>query len=195
MKTLFTIALAGFISMSSLANSNNDDLQALSSVQAKYKQVNVLLKEGVGKAKISILDEEGNTLHQRKVKGISDDLLIPYNLENLPCASYQVEITTEDERVVYTVSTFERAIPSEKLPLMAYGKKVGENTVDLSVIGLTEPGVQVQIRYENDDRMLHNERIDTPEGFRKSFTFEGIDAEDIYFEIVDALGRRKTIHI
>lgn len=194
MKTLMTIALAGFISLTSFAN-DNEDLMELSSVQTNYKHVNVLLKEGVGHAKIVILDEEGHKLHQRKVKQKDEDVLIPYNLENLPCGEYQVEITTEDERVVYTVNTFNRAIPAEELPLMAYGKKIDYNTVNLSVVGLTEPGVNVTIRYENDDQILYQETIDTPEGFKKDFTFTGVDAEKVYFELTDALGRTKTIHI
>ena len=195
MKTLMTIALAGCISFASFANNNNDDLMELSAVKANYKHVNVLLKEGVGDAKITILDDEGNRLHQRKVKQKNDDLLIPYNLESLPCGEYKVEIATEDERVVYTINTVNKAIPVEELPLMAYGKKMDRNTVNLAVIGLTEPGVDVTIRYENNDQILHRETIDTPEGFKKDYTFSGVDAEDVYFELTDALGRTKTIHI
>ncbi|MHA7131380.1 hypothetical protein [Algoriphagus namhaensis] len=200
MKTLFTIAIAGMISFSSFANDleikkANEDLMELSSVQARYKHVNVLLKEGVGEAKIAILDQEGKKLHQRKVKDKGDDLVIPYNLEDLPCGEYTVEISTDDERVVYKVNTFNRAIPAAELPLMAYGKKVDQATASLSVIGLSEPGVQVKVRYEGDDRILFSEQIDEPEGFKKNYTFEGVDAEDIYFELKDALGRTKVIHI
>lgn len=195
MKNLITFALAGLISFSSFANDNNDDLMELSSVQAKFKHVNILLKEGVGDAKITILDEDGNRLHQRRVKQMSDDLIVPYNLESLPSGEYKVEITTDDERVVYTVNTFDKAIHVDELPLMAYGKKLGFNTINLSVIGLTEPGVEVTIRYENDDQVLHRETIDTPEGFKKNFKFTGVDAEDVYFELTDALGRTKVIRI
>ncbi|MDN3204597.1 hypothetical protein [Algoriphagus sediminis] len=195
MKTLMTLALAGAISFSSLANDNNDDLMELSAVKARYKTVNVLLKEGVGEAKIAIMDENGKKLHQRKVKQKGSDIIIPYNMEDMPCGEYQVEITTDDERVLYTVSTFNRSIPVEELPLMAYGKKLDDNTVNLAVIGLMEPGVDVKIRYKNNDRVLHSETIDTPEGFRKDYYLEGVDADEIYFELHDALGRTKYIHM
>jgi len=195
MKTLMTLALAGAISFSSLANDNNDDLMELSAVKARYKTVNVLLKEGVGEAKIAIMDENGKKLHQRKVKQKGSDLIIPYNMEDMPCGEYQVEITTDDERVLYTVSTFNRSIPAEELPLMAYGKKVDDNTVNLAVIGLMEPGVDVKIRYKSNDRVLHSETIDTPEGFRKDYYLDGFDADEIYFELHDALGRTKYIYL
>ncbi len=193
MKTLMTLALAGLISFSALANDNDADLMELSSVKARYKTVNVLLKEGVGEAKIAIMDESGKKLHQRKVKQKGNDVVIPYNLEDMPCGEYQVEITTDDERVLYTVNTFNKTIPAEQLPLMAYGKKIDDNAVNLAVIGLTEPGVDVKIRYKNNDRVLHSETIDTPEGFKKDFYFEGFDADDVYFELKDALGRTKVI--
>lgn len=190
-----TIALAGLISFSALANDNNEDLMEMSDVKARYKTVNVLLKEGVGEAKIAILDKMGKRLHQTKVKQKSSDTIVPYNMEDMPCGEYQVEITTEDERVVYTVNTFNKTIPADQLPLMAYGKQIDDNTVNLAVIGLMEPGVDVKVRLENSDRVLHSETIDTPEGFRKDYSFEGVDAEDVYFELTDALGRTKVIHI
>ena len=63
MKTLFTFALAGALSFSSLVANASDDLMALSDVKAKFKTVNVLLKGGVGEAKVSIMDKTGKKLH------------------------------------------------------------------------------------------------------------------------------------
>ncbi|MDN3204598.1 hypothetical protein [Algoriphagus sediminis] len=195
MKTLFTIALAGFVSMSSLANENNEDLMALSGAKANYKTVNVLLKEDVGEARIAIYDMNGKRLHQRKVKDADRDQVIPYNLEDLPCGEYQVEITTDEESVSYTVNTFNRPIPVEELPLKANGKKLDNNKVNLSVFGLVEPGVEVEIRYEENDRVLHAETIETPKAFSKNYSFDGVEAEDIYFHLTDALGRTRVIHL
>jgi hypothetical protein len=193
MKTLFTLAMAGALSFSALANAD-EDLKALSDVNSKFKKINVLLKEGVGDAKIVLLNEDGKKLHQRKVHVKGDDLMVPYNLDDLPCGEYQIRISTEDEEVVYTVETKERPIPASEYPLMAYGKLINDNTVNLAVIGLFEPGVDVKVKTEKGGRIIHEEFIDQPEGFKKDFTFEGIDPEDIYLEITDALGRSRIIH-
>lgn len=194
MKTLFTLALAGLVSFASLANDKNEDLSALSDAKAQYKKVNVLLKEAVGKAKVAILTKDGKRLHQTKVKDADRDQIIPYNMEELPCDEYIVQITTDEEEVSYTVNTYNRAIPAEELPLKAHGKMMDNNSISLAVFGLVEPGVEVEIRYEDGNKILHSETIDTPEAFRKKYTFEGVPADEIYVHVTDAIGRTKVIH-
>lgn len=195
MKTLFTLALAGALSFSSLAAPlADDDLMALSGVKAKFKKVNVLLKEGVGEAKIALFDNTGRKLDQRKVKVGDSDLIVPYNLSNLPVGDYTVRISTDNEQVDYTVATFEKPIPASELPLMAYGKIVDDETVNLTVIGLDEPGVEVEIRYAETNKLIHSEQIGEPEGFRKNYRLNGVTPEDVYLNVKDAKGRSKTIH-
>jgi len=194
MKTLFTIALAGLLATSSLAAKTNEDLMALSNVNAKFKKINVLLKEGVGEAKIAILDESGKKLHQRKVKAADHDVVIPYNLNKLPCGEYQVMITTEEGQVVYSVETFEKPQPIAEYPLMAYGKLIDDETVNLSVVGLDEPGINVKVKSQKGNRIIHEEYIDQPEGFKKNYKFKGLSPEEIYFEITDAKGRTRTLY-
>lgn len=194
MKTLFTFALAGALSFSSLAANAADDLMALSNVKANFKKVNVLLKGGVGEAKVSLFDESGKKLHQKKVNVGEGDLIIPYNLTSLPCGEYQVKITTDEDEVIYTVATFEHPTPIEELPLMAYGKIVDDETVNLVVIGLDEPGVQVEIRSESTNKSFHKEEITQPEGFKKNYKLKGVSPEDVYLFVTDSKGRSKTIH-
>jgi hypothetical protein len=194
MKTLFTFALAGLLASSSLAATSNEDLMAMSTVNAKFKKINVLLKEGVGEAKIAILDESGKKLHQRKIKSTDHDVVIPYDMNTLPCGEYQVMITTGDEQVVYSVETFEKPQPIAEYPLMAYGKLIDDHTVKLSVIGLEEPGVNVKIKSQKGNRTLLEENIDQADGFKKNYKFEGMSPEDIYFEITDAKGRSRTLY-
>lgn len=193
MKTLFTLAMASALSFSALANAD-DDLRALSDVNSNFKKINVLLKEGVGNARIAILDMEGHKLHQRKVHVKNDDLMVPYNLDDLPCGEYQVRISTDEEEVVYTVETKEKPVSIKDLPLMAYGKLIDDKTVSLAVIGLTEPGVEVKVKTEKGGRVLFEEYIDQPEGFKKNYSFNGIDAEEIYMELTDSFGRSRVIH-
>ena len=194
MKTLFTFALAGALSFSSLAAHAADDLMALSEVKAKFKNVNVLLKGGVGEAKVALFDQTGRKLHQRKVTVGEMDLILPYNLTELPIGEYQVKISTDEEQVVYTVETFEKPIPTSELPLMAYGKIIDDETVNIAVIGLDEPGVEVEIRSIESNKLIHEEEIDQAEGFRKNYKLKGLSPEDVYIQVTDAKGRSKTLH-
>ncbi|REG92861.1 hypothetical protein [Algoriphagus antarcticus] len=195
MKTLITFALAGLLATSTFASNDLEDLKANSSVYTNYKKISVLLSGGVGKAKIAIYDMSGIKLHQRSVKA-NEDLRVPYDLNGLPCAEYQVVITTDEEEVIYTVKTVEKEVETPTVyPLMAYGKKVNDYTINLLVIGLEEAGVDVKIKRVSDDRLLHEEMVDQPEGFRKDYRLNGVHAEDVYIEVTDAKGRTRTIHI
>ncbi|MEB2786850.1 hypothetical protein [Algoriphagus persicinus] len=195
MKTLFTFALAGLLATSTFAAIEPEDLKEMSTVHAIYKKIDVHLKEGVGKAKITIFDMNGKRLHSRSVKA-NENLRVPYNLNSLPCGEYQVKITTEEAEVIYTVETVEKveAAP-EVYPLMAYGKKIDNNTINLLVLGLEEAGVDVKIKKVADDRLVHQEMVEQPEGFRKNYRLNGVHAEDVYFEVTDAKGRTRKIYI
>lgn len=194
MKTLFTFALAGALSFSSLAANAADDLMALSTVKANFKKVNVLLRGGVGEAKIALFDKTGRKLHQRKVNVGEGDVIIPYNLKDMPVGEYKVRISTDDEQVEYKVATFDQPIPAAELPLMAFGKIIDDETLNLTVIGLDEPGVDVEIRYNESNKLIHQEEINEPEGFRKNYRFKGVSPEDIYIYVTDSKGRSKTIY-
>ncbi|WP_296700843.1 DUF3244 domain-containing protein [Algoriphagus sp.] len=193
MKTLFTIAMASALSFSALASNANEDLKDLSTVNSNFKKINVTLKEGVGNAKITIMNEDGKNLNQRKVHVKDESIVVPYDLNNLPVGEYQVKIVTDEEEVIYTVNTSNKPIPTEDLPLMAYGKVLDKNTVKLSVIGLTEPGVEVKILSSASGKVIYSENIDQPEGFMKDYSFKGMNSEDIYIQVTDNLGRTRTI--
>ncbi|SFU13744.1 hypothetical protein SAMN04489724_4267 [Algoriphagus locisalis] len=194
MKTLFTFALAGLLATSTFAI-EAEDLKANSSVHTNYKKISVHLNEGVGKAKIAIYDMNGKKLHQRSVKA-NEDLHVPYDMNSLPCAEYKVKITTDEEEVNYIVETVEKEDPAPVVyPLMAYGKKVDDITVNLLVIGLEEAGVDVEIRRASDGKLIYKEKVDQPEGFRKNYKLNGIQAEDVYFEVTDIKGRTRKIYI
>ncbi len=195
MKTLLTFALAGLLATSTFASNDLEDLKANSSVHTNHKKISVRLNEGVGKAKIGIYDMNGKKLHQRTVKA-DEDVRVPYDLTNLPCAEYQVKISTDEEEVIYTVETIEKVEPEPTVfPLMAYGKKINDYTVNLLVIGLEKAGTEVKIRKVSNDRLVHEEFVDQPEGFRKNYKLNGVSAEDVYFEVKDATGRTRKIYI
>lgn len=193
MKTLLTVALASALSFSSFIANASEDLKALSRVHSNYKKINVTLNEGVGTAKISILNADGKNLSTRSVRVKNENLMVPYDMNSLPAGEYQVKIVTDEEEVVYTVETTERPIATADLPLMAYGKVLDVNTVKLSVIGLLEPGVEVKVYSAKDGKLIYEENIDQKEGFAKNFSFKGVKAEDIYMELNDTQGRTKTL--
>ena len=195
MKTLFTLALAGLLSTGAFASSDADDLAANSAVKAKFKKVNVLLKEGVGKAKVTLMDKEGKILHSKKVNVSDQQKILPYNLDDMPCGTYQVKITTDEEEVIYEVATFEKRIPIEALPLMAYGKTIDDETVNLSVIGLEEPGIEVKVRHNITDQVIYTEYIDQADGFKKNYRLRGVTSDQVYFDLKDSKGRTKKVYL
>ena len=194
MKTLFTFALAGALSFSSLAANAADDLMALSDVKAKFKKVNVLLRGGVGEAKVALYDETGRKLHQRKVSVGEMDMILPYNLNELPTGEFQVKITTDEDQVDYKVETFEQPIPTSELPLAAFGRIVDDQTINIAVVGLDEPGVDVEIRSTESNKLIHEEVIGVSEGFRKNYKLKGLSPEDVYIQVTDSKGRSKTLY-
>ena len=193
MKTLFTVAIASALSFGAFSAQASEDLRELSAVNTHYKNINITLKEGVGTAKISILSADGKLLNRRKVNVQDENVVVPYNLINLPAGEYQIKIVTDIDHVLYTVETTDRPIPAPELPLMAYGKGLDDNTVRLAVIGLLEPGVQVKIFASKTGKLIHEEKIDQPEGFIKNYSFDKVQSNQVYMEVSDSLGRTKKL--
>ncbi|MFC5623378.1 hypothetical protein [Algoriphagus winogradskyi] len=194
MKTLFTVALASTLSFGSFVANASEDLRALSAVNSNYKKINVTLNEGVGKAKITILSTDGKVLNNRNVRVKGENLMVPYNMENMPAGDYQVKIVTEEEEVTYTVETFEKPTPDSALPLMASGKLIDNNTVSLSVFGLNEPGVEVEIISSESGKVIYTEQISQEEGFKKDYSFSKFNAKDVHVRVTDSKGRSKTLY-
>lgn len=194
MKTLFTFALASILTLSSLASFASDDLRANSSVKANFKKVNVLLKEGVGEAKIAIYDHSGKKLHQKKVKVQDQDVVIPYNLSEFPCGEFIIKIESDSEEVEYKVNTFERPVQMTASPLTAFGKLTGYNSIELTVVGIVEEGVKVRIRQEGSGAVIFSEDLNVKDAFKRNFTLRGLEAQDVYFEVIDTRGQMKSIH-
>ncbi|WP_373398822.1 hypothetical protein V8V91_03700 [Algoriphagus halophilus] len=129
----------------------------------------------------------------RKVHLKNTDVVVPFNLNGLPEGDYLVKIETKEEEVIYEVETIDRPIPADHLPLMAYGKAIDDNTINLSVIGLTKPGVKVEIHSASSGELIYEEFIDQPEAFKQDFTLKDLKADQVYMELTDALGRSRTL--
>ncbi|EAZ82609.1 hypothetical protein [Algoriphagus machipongonensis] len=190
MKTLFTLAICCSLSLSAIAA---EDLKELSSVNTIFQKVKVSLKSGVGDAKIFIMDMNGKKLCKRKVHVEDSNVVVPYDMGHMPEGDYLVKISTDDEEVIYEFNTKARPKKAESLPLMAYGKTVNDATVSLSVIGLTVPGVNVKIFSAENGKLIYEEYISEPEAFKKDFALKGVQSDDIYMEVNDAQGRKRTL--
>jgi hypothetical protein len=192
MKTLLTLALAATLGVTSYANETNE--KALAEVRAKDSKVSVTLREGAGKVRMVILDPDGKKLHQQTLH-VKNDLRVPYDLSKLPAGEYMVMIESNvnqpfSEKEVFTVET--KAAP-KALPLMAYGKAIDGDSIKLTVIGLEEPGVKVQIMNSNG-KNLYIDKIDEPEAFTRVYTMINVAIEDVFITVSDKKGRVKTLY-
>jgi hypothetical protein len=192
MKTLLTLALAATLGVTSYANETNE--KALAEVRAKDSKVSVTLREGAGKVRLAILDPEGKKLHQQTLH-VKNDLRVPYDLSELPAGEYMVMIESNvnqpfSEKEVFTVET--KAAPVA-LPLMAYGKVIDDDSIKLTVIGLEEPGVKVQIM-DSNGKNLYIDKIDEPEAFTRVYTMKNVAIEDVFITVSDKKGRVKTLY-
>ncbi len=193
MKTLLTFALALSLGASTFANTEKESIAALSNVKVHDQKVNVSFQEGLGKVKLSILNESGQKLHQQTFK-VKENLMMPYDLSNLPEGEYYFMIESkngeEDDKAVYTVTS--KAAP-EELPLMAYGKALDKTSFRLAVVGLEQPGVDVRI-WHNNGKVIFTENINQEEGFSKVYHVDNMTVKDVSVQVTDAKGRTKYLY-
>lgn len=195
MKKLLTLALAATLGVASFANASNEGIEEMSSVKANEKKVSIILREGLGKVKLVILDSEGKKLHQQFVK-VNNDLKIPYDFSFMPAGEYQVMIESNindkenSETVVYTVETKESAAAQ---PLMAYSKSLDDDSFKLTVIGLEEPGVKVEI-FNHRGKTIYSEEINQPEAFTKVFHLKNLTIDDVSVKVSDKTGRVRNLY-
>ena len=195
MKKILTLALAATLGVATLANASNEDLKTLSSVKATEKKVNITLKEGLGKVRLAILNADGKKLHQQFVK-VKQDLMVPYDLSQLPAGEYQVVIESNIKEPSHDMAMFTVETKDSKsaLPLVAFGKSIDNDSFRLSVIGLEEPGVQVEI-YDHRGKTIYSEEINQPEGFTKVFHLSNLTTKDVSIKLTDTLGRIKYLNL
>ncbi|MGY6521235.1 MAG: hypothetical protein ACXIUD_05870 [Mongoliitalea sp.] len=191
MNALLATAICAILS-TGMVHASEDELRALTNVTAKDQRVKVALREGAGKVRISILDENGRYLYQKRVKA-DKDLKLPFNLSQLPEGEYQVKIRRADnpeEKLIHTIVN--RAPLPAPNPLVAFGRILDDNSVRLKVIGLEEPGVSIRIT-DAFGRNVHSEFVDHPEGFSRIYHLRNVDPSGLAISLRDAAGRSKTI--
>lgn len=195
MKKLLTLALIATLGVATLANASNEDLKTLSAVNATEKKVKITLREGLGKVRLAILNSDGKKLHQQFVK-VKNDVMVPYDLSQLPAGEYQVMIESNIKEPSHDVAMFtvETKDSKSSYPLVAYGKSIDNESFRLSVIGLEEPGVQVEI-YDQKGRTIFTENINQEEGFTKVYRLDNLTTKDVSIKVTDKMGRTKNLYL
>ncbi|SMD44587.1 hypothetical protein SAMN00777080_3211 [Aquiflexum balticum DSM 16537] len=193
MKKLLTLALAATLGMASFANASNEGIEEMSSVKANEKKVSIILREGLGKVRLAIFDSEGKKLHQQFLK-VNNDLKVPYDFSYLPAGEYQVMIESNinkanSEILFYTVETKEAPAP---LPLKAFGRSIDDNSFKLTVVGLEEPGVNVEI-FNRNGNPIFSEEIEEYGSFSKIYRLRNLNVKDISLKVTDRKGSETNL--
>jgi len=190
MKILFTFALAMSMYLTGIAEPTNE-LSMLSSVSIAEQQVKVTLREGIGKVKISVRNENGNTLYCVSKK-VSQNTILPFNLSALPAGKYSIRIETRESRMDYDIET--KAKEVEAYGFKANVKNIKDQYVKVSVYEMLEEGpLNVKI-YDSSNRLLYKESVEGGQ-FARKYTFKNIHSKGLYFSITDNKGYNQVYYL
>ena len=139
----------------------------------------------LGKVKISIMDEKGNTLFNETMNKVGG-FLRPYNFEGLPEGQYTVNVEDENgktvEKVNYKLGRVEKLIHVQKL--------AGENKYMLSIASPKPEDVFIYI-FDEKDNLIHNEIQSIKGEFAQIYNLKDISSFTI--EVYDKFGVVKKI--
>ena len=195
MKILFAFVLVSAMGLGQLhASEPAASFAEMAVVKSQDQRVTVFLQEGLGKVSISILNEEGRLLHRNSVNA-NENLVLPYNLSQLPEGNYKVKIRTKNATEPKVVHQFtSRSNEPMELPLIDYKTKVDNRSVKLKVAGIDEPGVRIQI-VDQFDRRLFDQVIEDQEGFAKKFKFRNTNLSGLSIRVSDNNGRLRVFDL
>ncbi|WP_375586161.1 DUF3244 domain-containing protein [Cyclobacterium xiamenense] len=187
MKTLLSLLLSGTLSFASLASPTVEMLKENTRIETNGQLVQVYFKSAIDDVVLRLTDDSGRTLFKNSYT-TEEPVVIPINLSQVAEGNYVLHIIGDDGSNQYELENRKKA----SLPLMAYGKKIGYNTLSLLVVGLEKPGTTVKF-YDASNRLVLSETIDQPNGFRKNYVFEQLPVDDLSLKVIDAQGREKYI--
>ena len=189
-KFITTFALVASLGFASFSFAANENLAALSEVKSANNKVKVTLREGLGKVRVAVLDSKGKYMHQQTVF-VKNDVILPIDLSQLPVGEYHVMIENakDGDR---TFTTIETKTPPSAYPLMAYRKHIDDNSFKLTVIGLDQPGVNVEI-LDRQGKKIYGESINEPEAFTKVYHLANLKNDEVSVRVVDSKGRSKSL--
>lgn len=192
MKALFAFVFLVGLSLSEVhASDENINFSEMTAVKSFDQKVRVVLQEGIGKVRVSILDENGRYLHQSRVNA-DRNLVVPFNLSQLPEGKYQVKIKQrggQEQKIIHEVIS--KPNPIMEKPLIAFKRIIDDRSFELTVVGLKEPGLRVQIA-DVFGRPIFDHTVDHPEAFSKIYRMKNKDLEGVSVRLTDTLGRTRS---
>jgi len=188
MKTLFTFALALSINLFAFAYPVNDQLSKSSGVSYSYQKVKITLLKGIGKVKISVLDEKGMSLYTDFIK-VNEDVVYPINMSQVPEGKYLVRISNKTEVTESWVDIKAKEIISEKTE--ATIKQIDSRQIKVSVKSLDED--MILKMFNSDNRLLAKEEIKGKRSFNKKYKLKNLSTDDVYFTLTDKKGHYQII--
>ena len=191
MKKILTMALIAALGLSGFAHAAEKSVEALTEVSNSNNRVKVILKEGLGQVRLEVLDLQGKMLHHQTVL-VKNDVMVPYNLSELPVGHYQLKIETNNKGLEPEVAVYdlERKLTKEEIPLMAYRKNLDDDSIKLTVIGLEEPGVTVTIT-DRRGKKIFEEKIMESGAFSKIYTLKNFKSKDVSVQVTDVKGKTR----
>jgi hypothetical protein len=186
MKTITTLMLVIGLSFSSFAIDKS--LMEVSSVEIQEQRFILNLAEAIGPVTISIYNPEGKII-DRNFFQVKTAQKIPFNLSQLPEGEYEVKLDTKEESLSFNINSHKEV---EK-KLMAYAKAIDENTFNLLVVGVTDPGTKVTI-YCNDHKVLTTDEIQELGSFSKNYHLKYMKLNEIYLRVKNAEGKTKYLY-
>ncbi len=187
MKTIFSFLFFLVLSFGSMANPGLKELKENTRIEAKDQLVRVHFKSAIERVTLRLTDKSGKTLFNEKYQ-TKEPVIIPLNLSQLDEGNYVLHVIGDEGSNSYEIENRKKVL----LPLMAYGKQAGPHKVSLLVVGLEKPGTIVKF-FDHANRLLLNETINEPKGFRKDYVFEHIPVNGLTLMVADADGREKYI--
>lgn len=187
MKTLLTLVLSSTLSFASLASPTVEMLKENTRIETKGQLVQVHFTSAMEDVVLRLTDTFGKTLFKANYT-TREPVVIPINLSQIQEGNYVLHVIGENGSNQYELENRKEA----SLPLMAYGKKIGPNTLSLLVVGLEKPGTRVTF-FDASNKLLMQETIDEPKGFRKNYVFDKFPVEELTLKVTDSQGREKYI--
>jgi hypothetical protein len=190
MKTLFTFALAMSMYLTGIAEPTNE-LSMLSRVSFNEQHVKVTLLEGIGRVKVSVKNEKGSTLYCISKK-VTENMIMPINLESLPAGKYSIRIQTKESSIDYDVETTAKEV--KDYGFKAHVKNINNQYVNVYVYEKLEEGpIKVKI-YDRHNRLLHREDVEGGE-FARKYTFKNLHHSGMYFSLTDKKGNNQVFYL
>ena len=194
MKILFKSVIILFVLVPFILKANgNKDENALNTRCTVFQDnekgtVNLVYQPQTEKVKIFLYDNNNNLIFIDKVK--SDKVFVrPYNFNNLKPGPYKFKIVENDQSLMHQIDYHKSSNTID--PVINLDKN--DKTYRLSVLGYTEPGVNVKI-YNHANQMIYSDKINQKEGFIRDYNLKAVDSYSYRF-VITVNGKKYTKQI